>query len=444
MIQTLINILLALLLLGVVVAFHEFGHFIIAKSRGITVIEFSIGMGPRLVSFVKGGTRYSLKLLPIGGSCQMGEDDTEKSDDEHAFNNKNVWERIAVIFAGPFFNFILSFILALVVIGIVGYDPAAVLSVNLGEPAYEAGIEPGDVITKINGKRITLGREILTYFYFHELGEKEITLEYKRTSENGTESFNTVTYKPAYIKKYMFGFSYSTEKDKETVISNIVEGYPFAEAGLKNGDILTALDGHIISNGRELSEYLAKTPLTDTPVEVTYKRDGTENTVTVTPKFASEGYSLGFAYNTSYREKTGFFGVIKYSFYEVGYWIKATVGSLGQLFTGKLSTDDIGGPVRIVNEIGNVVEESKQDGVPYIILNLLNWAILLSANLGIMNLLPIPALDGGRLLFLFIEVVRGKPIDKEKEGIVNLVGIVLLFMLMIFVFFNDIRNVFFK
>ena len=103
MLHTLLNILIALLLLGVVVAFHEFGHFIIAKSRGITVIEFSIGMGPRLLTFEKGGTRYSLKLLPIGGSCLMGEDDTAPTDDEHAFNNKNVWERIAVIFAGPVF-----------------------------------------------------------------------------------------------------------------------------------------------------------------------------------------------------------------------------------------------------------------------------------------------------------------------------------------------------
>ena len=167
--ETLLHILIALLLLGVVVAFHEFGHFIIAKSRGVTVIEFSIGMGPRLFSFVKGGTRYSLKLLPIGGSCAMGEDDPANPDDEHAFNNKNVWERIAVIFAGPFFNFILAFILSLIVIGSVGYDPAWVLSVTPGEAPAVEGLASGDIITKINGKRISLGREILVYYYFHQI-----------------------------------------------------------------------------------------------------------------------------------------------------------------------------------------------------------------------------------------------------------------------------------
>ena len=125
------------------------------------------------------------------------------------------------------------------------------------------------------------------------------------------------------------------------------------------------------------------------------------------------------------------------------YWIVSTVKGLGQIITGNVSTNDIGGPVRIVDEIGNVVEESKSDGILYVILNLLNWCVLLSANLGVMNLLPIPALDGGRLLFMFIEVVRGKPVAKEKEGMVHMIGIILLMLLMVFVFFNDIRNIFF-
>ena len=111
------------------------------------------------------------------------------------------------------------------------------------------------------------------------------------------------------------------------------------------------------------------------------------------------------------------------------------------MFTGKVGADDLGGPVRIVSEIGNAVETSKQYGFEMVVVNLLNWAILLSANLGVMNLLPIPALDGGRLLFLIIEAFRGKPINRDKEGFVHMIGFVLLMMLMVFVFFNDIRNI---
>ena len=166
-------------------------------------------------------------------------------------------------------------------------------------------------------------------------------------------------------------------------------------------------------------------------------------TLSLTPEYTTS-YLTGFSYNYAYREKTGPLGVLKYSFVEVKYWIVNTYKSLGQIFKGKVSTDDLGGPVRIVSELENTVEETKSDGLLYVVLNLMNWAILLSANLGVMNLLPIPALDGGRLVFIVIELIRGKPVPPEKEGIVHAVGIVLLMALMVFVFFNDIRNVFFR
>lgn len=438
------SIVYAILILGVVIAIHEFGHFIIAKSRGITVKEFSIGMGPRLFSFVKNDTRYSLKLFPIGGSCAMGEDEVAGTEDVNAFNNKGVWSRIAVIFAGPFFNFILAFIFAMIIISIIGYDPAYVLSVNEHQPAAEEGLQVKDVITKVNGKRIVIGRELEIYFMFNEVGNEPITLEYKRTAEDGSVSKHEITYTPEYIKNYMLGFYYNGNTAGKATIDSLFEDYPMVNAGLKAGDVITAVNGTPILTAGELSEYLAVHPLDEKPIRITYVRDGKETTVEMTPKYVEEGYSLGFSYNYNYREKTNFFGVLKYSFYEVKYLIVSTIKSLGQLVTGKLSTNDLGGPVRIVDEIGEVVEASKEDGALYVVLNLFNWVVLLSANLGVMNLLPIPALDGGRLMFLFLEVIRRKPIDKEKEGMVHLVGIVLLMILMVFVFFNDIRNVFFK
>lgn len=439
------NIIIALLILGIVIAFHEFGHFIIAKSRGITVREFSIGMGPKLFGFEKGGTQYCLRLLPIGGACVMGEDEAVGPEDVNAFNNKTVWERIAVVFAGPFFNFVLAFFFALIIIGIIGYDPAIVLSVKDYQPAKtEAGLQPGDIIKEFNGKKIHMGRELATDLMYRELDGSPITIIYERTDSAGEKTEYTVTYTPEYIKNYMLGFYYTTtEPNAAAVINSVIEGYPMEAAGLQAGDIITSVDGHEMKNVGELAEYLAQNPPGEATMAIGYLRDGVSDEVLISPLFDSEGYSLGFTYNYNYREKTDLLGVIKYSFYEVKYLIVSTVKGLGRIITGNASTNEIGGPVRIVDEIGNVVEESKSDGILYVILNLLNWCVLLSANLGVMNLLPIPALDGGRLLFMFLEVVRGKPIAKEKEGMVHMIGIILLMLLMVFVFFNDIRNIFF-
>ncbi|MDD3240880.1 MAG: site-2 protease family protein, partial [Lachnospira sp.] len=178
-----INVLLAILVLSVVVLIHEFGHFIIAKANGVTVVEFSLGFGPRLLHFKKGETIYSIKLLPFGGSCMMlgedfmeidqgeGEDeekralsDLEKNvieaeKSEKSFANKPVWSRIAIIAAGPLFNFILAFVLAIVIIGSIGFDPCTVDKVDDNSPAAEAGLQIGDKITKINGERIHFERE---------------------------------------------------------------------------------------------------------------------------------------------------------------------------------------------------------------------------------------------------------------------------------------------
>ena len=173
-----------------------------------------------------------------------------------------------------------------------------------------------------------------------------------------------------------------------------------------------------------------------------YERDGERHAVTLEPKLSESGtYLLGFR-GSGVRTKGNIFQTVWYSAYEVKYWISTTLQSLGMMFRGRVSADDISGPVGIVNTIGNTYEASKQDGGFYVWLNMLNISILLSANLGVMNLLPIPALDGGRLVFLFLEVIRrGKRIDPEKEGMVHFVGLMLLMALMLVVMFNDFRNI---
>lgn len=430
------NIIAAIIIFSLVVIFHELGHFLLAKKHGITVTEFSVGMGPRIISKVKNGTRYSLKALPIGGSCMMlGED--EDLNDDNSFNSKSIGARISVIAAGPIFNFVLAFLLAILMLSIYGYDHAYVTNVAEGQPAEAAGLQVNDVITKVNGKSIHFGREIAAYFTFHELkAGDEVKIEYLR---DGAKHSTTVVAEEK--NTYLLGFHYYQD-ETAVAIPEVVSDGALDEAGIKANDVIVAINGARVKNGIELHDYFYYHPLDGSEIAFTYLRDGVENTVMVTPNY-STGYTVGFNYNYSICEKTGPIGVLKYSFYEVKYWISSTVQSLGQMIKGKVKADDLGGPVRIVSEIGKVIDSSKEYGFLNMFVNLVNWTILLSANLGVMNLLPIPALDGGRLIFLIIEGIRRKPIPRDKEAYINMAGFAMLMLLMVFVFYNDIKNILF-
>lgn len=339
------SIVIALLVFSVIILFHEFGHFLLAKLNKITVVEFSLGMGPRLLSFEAGGTRYSWKLLPFGGSCMMlGEDGEE--EEEGSFGSKSVWARMSVIAAGPIFNFLLAFIMALFIVGNLGYDVPVLLNVTEGMPAADAGLQTGDRIVKMNGKRIHLYREVQNYSMFHQ---------------------------------------------GETVIFQ-------------------------------------------------YERDGELHEATVTPELTNGSYKYGIGGNINYRQKTNVLETLEYSAYEVYYWIDTTVSSLGLLFKGGVQLDDMSGPVGVVDAIGTTYQESRDEGAFYVWMNLLNIAILLSANLGVMNLLPIPALDGGRLIFLIVEAIRRRRVEPELEAKIHFAGLMLLMLLMVVVMFNDVKK----
>ena len=340
------SIILARMIFSMIVIVHELGHFLLAKYNKITVTEFSVGMGPRLLSHEWGGTHYSLKLLPFGGSCMMvGED--EESDEKGSFGSKSVWARISVVAAGPVFNFLLAFVLSVIIVSNIGYDDT-IVNVTPGYPAAEAGMQDGDEIVKMGGSR--------TYVY------REISL------------FNN------------------------------------------------------FNQGRT--------------AEVTYRRNGENYTVSIQPMKDEAGYyRYGFE-KISARTKGNVLQTIKYSYAELRYWLKATVDSLMMLFRGKVGLDDMSGPVGIVGAIGDTYEANRSDGWYYVMLSMMMMSILLSVNLGVMNLLPIPALDGGRLVFLVIEAVRGKALPQEKESMVHFIGFVLLMGLMVVVLFNDVKNIF--
>ena len=347
------SIILFLIIFLVVVIAHEFGHFIVAKKNGIRVVEFFIGMGPSLFSFQKGETKYSLKLFPVGGACMFeGEDGLEKEKggiSERAFPNAPVWARVATIFAGPLFNFLVAFVMAVILVSVCGITTPEVLSVSEDGRALQAGMQVGDVITKINGKSVHLGGEVTLISQLNTKGET-LTITYERNGQEGTAVINP-SYDEATGRYYMG----------------------------------VGIGGYLKCNVPQTFEY---------------------------------------------------------AFYTMKFYVESTFKSLGMLVTGQLSKDDVSGPVGLVKVVDEVYDSAKVYGAIDVLLNMMEIALLLSVNLGIMNLLPFPALDGGRLVFLLVEAFRGKPIPPEKEGMVHLAGMMALMVLMVLVFFNEITKFF--
>ncbi len=430
------SVLLAVLIIGLIIFVHELGHFLFAKKNGVKVIEFSIGFGPRLFTFVKGETRYSLKIIPFGGSCHMLGYDEEDLESERAYNSKSVYTRMSISFAGPLFNFIFAFILAMILIGFVGYDLAKVVNIQSNSPAAEAGLKEGDIITKFNGSNVDVSRDISIEMFINPIDKKPIDISYIR---DGKEYETTIT--PVLTKRYMFGIEYSDDSSKKVTLTNVVKDSPFEKAGFKIDDILLEINNVELNNYQDLISYLTKNPLTQEEVLIKYERNGDIKEIMVTPELNASYYNMGFYYSTN-REKTDALGVIKYSFIELKYQVKTTIKSVGMLITGKLTANDLSGPVGIADIVNKTYEASKPEGIFTVFLSMLELALLISANLGVMNLLPIPALDGGKLIFLIIEAVRRKPIAKEKEGAIQLVGMALLLILAVFVLFNDIKKLF--
>lgn len=231
---------------------------------------------------------------------------------------------------------------------------------------------------------------------------------------------------------------------RDPVATQVVEGGGAEAAGLQAGDRIISINGEKLGLYQEISLYM-QTSYSGGDVEVVYERDGSRHTAFITPQYdeASGIYLLGVM-NADFLEVRGV-ETFKYAWYEMRYSVKATYKSLGMIFRGRVSRQDVAGPVGIaVNVVGKTYDEAKDYGWQSVLLSMLNITLMLSVNLGILNLLPIPALDGGRLVFLLVEVIRGKPVPPEKEGMVHFAGLMFFMVLMVFIFFNDLSNIFMK
>lgn len=344
MLNSILYILLAIVILGVIIVCHEFGHFIVGRLCGIGVVEFSVGFGPKILGWKHKGTQFSLRAIPLGGFCKfVGEDENNSAPD--AMNNASVWKRILTVFAGPAMNFVLAFLTGIVVLCM----------------------------------------------------------------------FSTADVYPE--------------------IRQVVDASAAQEAGLLPGDEITAVNGEAIAHNASGTQALREAVQTGETIALTVSRGGETLSIDVSPKAiqaedGAQAYQLGVTFAT---RNYGFFEAIPASG-------KMMVGVTEQLFTTLKNlifhgtgADEMTGTVGTVVVISEVVQRDSS----------MIWDIifLISLNLGIMNLLPIPALDGGRLVFLIVEAIRRKPVPPEKEGMVHLIGFALILILFVVLTWHDITNI---
>lgn len=360
------SILISILVFSIIIIVHELGHFIVAKKVGILVEEFSVGMGPLIVSKKIGETEYSLRALPFGGFCRMlgetGDEDLDESelnyDMSRAFSRKSVAQRIAVIFAGPAMNFILAFVLVFFMLGVNGFLVPEVKVVEENSPAMEVGLEVNDKIIEVNGEKIRIFQDFAPALALRKSNEA-IDLSVMRDGEKLDLSI-TPEYNEEY-GRYMIGFSF----------------------GGRSGIFAENIDGF---------------------------------------------------------NKATILETIKADFGTMSYFVRSVFTGFIKLFTFQLSADEVSGPIGIISTIGDSYEAGMKYGIIDALSNLAVLSALLSTNLGIINLFPIPAMDGGRLAFLIVEGIRKKPLNPEIEGRIHFAGFVLLFGFMIFIAFNDVIN----
>lgn len=420
------RLVLVLLAFNFIIIIHELGHFIVAKLSRIKVEEFSLFIGPKIFSFKRGETTYSLRTFPLLAYVKM-EGEEEESDSERAFHRKPVWVRALVIAAGPLANLLAAFVIISIVYSVVGYGTTTIREVSEDSPAYTVGMRKGDTIVGYDNKRIYQPMEVMQFLYVSKGKPTEIEF-----LSNGQEIEKKI--EPVIERTYMLGF-YPEEKEgvNTNVVGELIKGGPADKAGMKTGDRIIALNDTKVSDFEEIKSFLKENK--EAPVNVTVQRGETQELISVVPKY-NERYIIGIAF--SYEKGDNFIEVMKNGALFTYSNVRMVPITLSWLITGKVSFTQMVGPVGIVTTMNEAAQES--DTFRDALLSILLWTALISAAIGATNLIPFPALDGSKLLLLAIEAVSRKKIPMEKEAIIMTIGFFILIGLSIFVLSNDIMN----
>lgn len=416
------SIIAIIVIFGLLVFIHELGHLLLAKRAGILCREFAIGFGPKLFSYKKGETVYTIRLLPLGGFVRMAGEDPETLELKPGQKIKIETNEDALV--------------TKIVVNQKNKYPAlkeviveqSDLEKNLFISAYE---DADDRLTayKVHPKceYVIDGQQFQIAPLDRQFGSKTVLQRFLAIFAGPFMNFLL-----AFVILFVFGLIYGSPS-KEAVIGGISEDGAAQEAGLEVGDKVVAIDGNEVKNWDELTKIIQKHP--NETILFTVERDGKTFDVPVTPKerLNYKGEEEGFI-GIGYERVTSVIGSLEFGFDTTLYYTKAIFTGLKMLITGQASIDNLSGPVGIYN----YTDEAAKQGMA----TLMQWTAMLSVNLGLINLLPLPALDGGRLMFILLEGIRGKPIDPQKESLVHFIGFAFLMLLMIVVTWNDIQKFF--
>jgi len=428
--------------LAALIFVHELGHFLVARKCGVVVEKFSLGFGPKIFGYKSGGTEYLLSAIPLGGYVKMkGEDyETDSLKLEGSFAGASVQRRLAIAFAGPLFNILF----AIAIYWVVYLSGVQTLGLVTGtirpeSPALTAGLQMGDKIVKIDGNPVKFWDQLQKIV--HASPGKSLDFQVER----GASLLNFAITPISEETTDLFG-------DKKTVgligitplvrnITYVKEGSAADKAGLKAGDQLLAVDGKPIFGWADLKPAAVDQPGKQLNFRVL--REGQEIIVSVTPepkevedaqgkKVKIGVIGIGMS-GEMVEESYGVFGAIGRSLQETGRLIYLISVSIKKMVMGSIPSDSIGGPILIFQIYGEQAEQGFNE--------LIRLTALLSINLGLLNLLPIPVLDGGHMLFFLIEIVKGKPLSEKSRERAQQVGIFMLLSLMVFAFYNDIMRI---
>ncbi|GAB4163770.1 MAG: RIP metalloprotease RseP [Geothermobacteraceae bacterium] len=428
-----------IIMLGILIFVHELGHFCIAKLSGVKVLKFSLGFGPRLVSVTRGETEYQISMIPLGGYVQMlgeGQADAEEippEDEERSFARKSLARRTAIVAAGPLMNLLLPF-LVLPVAYLIGINLPAFLDqppcagyVYEQSPAHRAGLRQGDCILSIDGQEVSTWTEANQALIGSAGQQIEVVVE--RQGEKRLVELDAAVANVEDLQLRNLGVF----PVRQALVGGVMKGLPGERAGLLPGDLILAIGGQPVTSWYDLTGLVQQAG--DNPTEIVIDRAGERLTLTLTPEKQpdQDRYLIGIEPKVeSVFKRYGLFEAIGAGARQAVDIIGLTLVFIQKLFSGQVSSQNIGGPIMVFQMAG----QAAQTGVTTV----LTMLAFLSIQLGILNLLPIPILDGGHLFFYACEFVFRKPLSMRAREMAQQVGLILLIMLMILAFYNDITR----